>query len=65
MTYGPSNPPQNSMLYLPYHVAPSLPSHIQHLKVATHTPHFFMGDELRSEILEKQALSLTQPDPDQ
>lgn len=61
----PPQPHQNSLLYLPYHVAPPTPAHIHHLKAPTHAPHFFMGDDLRNDILEKQALALTQVDPDQ
>ncbi|KAB7496513.1 PAB-dependent poly(A)-specific ribonuclease subunit PAN3 [Armadillidium nasatum] len=66
MSYNPSNAPsQNSLLFLPYHVAPPTPPHIHHFKSSTNSPQFFMGDELRNEIIERQVLSMAQPDPDQ
>ena len=59
-------PPAPATLVLPpYHVLPSTPAHVHHLRTPTHAPHFFVGDDLRHDILERQAIALAHVDPEQ
>ena len=48
-----------------YHVLPSTPSHVHHLRTPQHAPHFFVGDDSRHDILERQAITLAHVDPEQ
>ncbi|XP_042220909.1 PAN2-PAN3 deadenylation complex subunit Pan3-like isoform X3 [Homarus americanus] len=57
--------PQPTLVFPPYHILPPTPAHVHHLRAPNNTPHFFMGDDLRHEILERHALALAHVDPEQ
>ncbi|XP_045605365.1 PAN2-PAN3 deadenylation complex subunit pan3 isoform X1 [Procambarus clarkii] len=57
--------PQPSLVFPPYHILPATPPHVHHLRAPNNTPHFFMGDELRNEILDRHAMTLAHVDPEQ
>ncbi|XP_076056563.1 poly(A) specific ribonuclease subunit PAN3 [Oratosquilla oratoria] len=66
MTFtAPSPAPGAALVFPPYHVIPPMPAHVHHLRAPVNAPHFFMGDELRQEIMERHTITLTQVDPDQ
>ncbi|XP_063596077.1 PAN2-PAN3 deadenylation complex subunit pan3-like [Penaeus indicus] len=52
------------LVFPPYHILPPTPAHIHHLRAPSNTPHFFMGDELRHDLLERHALALAHVDPE-
>nr|XP_053639805.1 PAN2-PAN3 deadenylation complex subunit pan3-like isoform X1 [Cherax quadricarinatus]XP_053639806.1 PAN2-PAN3 deadenylation complex subunit pan3-like isoform X1 [Cherax quadricarinatus]XP_053639807.1 PAN2-PAN3 deadenylation complex subunit pan3-like isoform X1 [Cherax quadricarinatus] len=57
--------PPPALVFPPYHILPPTPAHVHHLRAPNNTPHFFMGDELRNEILERHAITLAHVDPEQ
>ncbi|XP_068206142.1 PAN2-PAN3 deadenylation complex subunit pan3 isoform X1 [Palaemon carinicauda] len=57
--------PQPALVFPPFHVLPPTPAHVHHLRSSNNPPHFFMGDDLRHEILERHALSMAHIDPEQ
>ena len=55
-----------SILSLPnFHVAPPTPAHIHHLRTPTNAPHFFVQDELKKKLLERQTMAMAHVSPDQ
>ncbi|XP_071540407.1 PAN2-PAN3 deadenylation complex subunit pan3 isoform X2 [Panulirus ornatus] len=57
--------PQPALVFPPYHILPPTPAHVHHLRAPNNAPHFFMGDDLRHEILERHALALAHVDIEQ
>lgn len=48
-----------------YQVYPGTPSHLSTLKSKNTSSPFFVSEDIRNEILNKNALTLTQSDPEQ
>lgn len=56
--------PANSGIVLPtFHVYPSTPAHVDYMKRNVNGPSFFMDEEFKIDVLNKQAQALTQLDP--
>ncbi|KAK7068916.1 PAB-dependent poly(A)-specific ribonuclease subunit 3 [Halocaridina rubra] len=60
----PFSAPPPALVFPPYHILPSTPSHIHHLRSSNNPPHFFMGDDLRHDILERHAMTMAHIDPE-
>lgn len=48
-----------------YQVYPGMPSHVLSLKSRSGNSAFFINDDIRLDILNRNALTLMQPDPEQ
>ena len=63
---GNSTVDNTPILALPtYNIAPPTPAHIHHLRTPTNAPHFFVQDDLKRQLLERQTLAMAQVPVDQ
>ena len=59
-------PPAGGGVVLPnFSMYPGILPHVAHMKLKSNMPSFFMPDEIKSEILNRHAMSLAQIDQEQ